>query len=304
MKRPCRNASQTSRFKMGELHPIPLKTNNFNWMKPIRDLKIYVFYYEAKSAIQLGEMYIPIWAGKNNKPNVSGFTGDDTNENISHKNKYYSELTGLYWVWKNTKSDLVGSTHYRRYFTIVNAPFLYKIKRLFFYPAGIWKKRYGLIYTSNLKYWKSKILNEQQIEKIFETYEAIFPVRRKLKYNIETHYKRYHNIDDLKKIEQIITEYSPEYLNTFNQVLQGNRMFANNMFILKWETFDRLMEWLFTILSNFEKESDLKDYEGYQERIFGFLSERLITVWVIHNNLNYKELPLVYFKKLKPLANA
>ncbi len=33
MKRTCRNASQTSRFKMRELHPIPLKTNNFNWMK-------------------------------------------------------------------------------------------------------------------------------------------------------------------------------------------------------------------------------------------------------------------------------
>ena len=33
MKRPCRNTSQTSRFKMRELHPIPLKTFNFNWMK-------------------------------------------------------------------------------------------------------------------------------------------------------------------------------------------------------------------------------------------------------------------------------
>ncbi len=33
MKRPCRNASQTSIIKMRELHPIPLKTFNFNWMK-------------------------------------------------------------------------------------------------------------------------------------------------------------------------------------------------------------------------------------------------------------------------------
>ena len=33
MKRPCRNASQTSIIKIRELHPIPLKTFNFNWMK-------------------------------------------------------------------------------------------------------------------------------------------------------------------------------------------------------------------------------------------------------------------------------
>jgi len=33
MKRPCRNLSQTSMIKIRELHPIPLKTLNFNWMK-------------------------------------------------------------------------------------------------------------------------------------------------------------------------------------------------------------------------------------------------------------------------------
>ncbi|NLB92176.1 MAG: hypothetical protein GX792_02010, partial [Bacteroidales bacterium] len=48
MKRPCRNASQTSIIKMRELpayrtgrHPIPLKTFNFNWMKK---LFIFVFF--------------------------------------------------------------------------------------------------------------------------------------------------------------------------------------------------------------------------------------------------------------------
>ena len=81
--------------------------------------------------------------------------------------------------------------------------------------------------------------------------------------------------------------------------MDSNRLFANNMFILKWDTFDKMMNWLFFVLFNIEEKIELDNYKGYQERIFGFLSERLITLWIVHNKLNYKELPLVYFKRLK-----
>jgi len=43
-------------------------------------------------------------------------TGDDTGENISKLNEYYNELTGLYWVWKNTAHEFSGICHYRRRF--------------------------------------------------------------------------------------------------------------------------------------------------------------------------------------------
>jgi hypothetical protein len=59
------------------------------------------------------------------------------------------------------------------------------------------------------------------------------------------------------------------------------------------------MTWLFDILFKLEHALDLTKYTGYQERIFGFLSERLITLWIDHHQIKYKEHPLIYFKNFK-----
>lgn len=269
----------------------------------IKEIEIFTFYYKPAYFVPGLKEYTPIWAGKNKKPVHQGFTGDDTGDNISNKNNYYSELTGLYWVWKNTNSKIVGSCHYRRYFTFGNEPFLYQAKRLLYYLVGLHQKRHGLIYTSNVEFWKNRIIKSDEINSLLNTYDAIFPERRILNYSIANHYKRYHNETDLIVLKKIVTELYPDYTEAFNFSMAGNRLFANNMFIMPRDRFEKLMEWLFPILFRFEKTSEMQNFKGYQERIFGFLSERLITVWVEHNKLNYKELPLIYFKKFKTLKS-
>lgn len=45
-----------------------------------------------------------------------GFVLDDENENnISHLNNYFGDLTGLYHIWKNTNHEFVGTNQYRRF---------------------------------------------------------------------------------------------------------------------------------------------------------------------------------------------
>ena len=63
------------------------------------------------------EMYVPIQVGAEGKEKIEGYIQDNTGDNISTKNPYYCELTGLYWAWKNLDADYIGLVHYRRYFT-------------------------------------------------------------------------------------------------------------------------------------------------------------------------------------------
>ena len=57
------------------------------------------------------------------------------------------------------------------------------------------------------------------------------------------------------------------------------------MFCLKTSLCNRYCSWLFGILLELEKRIDISSYDAYQKRVFGFLSERLFSVWLHHENL-------------------
>ena len=61
------------------------------------------------------DCYLPLHVGKAGKQDF-GLIGDNTGDNISAKNANFCELTGIYWAWKNLKTDYIGLCHYRRYF--------------------------------------------------------------------------------------------------------------------------------------------------------------------------------------------
>lgn len=261
--------------------------------------KIFIMYYKEGVILPLDDWYEPLFCGQFPKKNELAFLKDDVGEHISDKNEFYSELTGVYWVWKNTQQKITGICHYRRYFTVLPEPWYLRLKYFLTHPFKVQIGPNPLMYTNNVKKYTPRILTEEQATSLLEQHDVILPRARRFRYSIQTHYHKYHSKADLELIEKILGEKFPEYLDSWHRVLAGNVLYANNMFILKNDKYDEFMSWWFAMLFAFEKESDLESYQDYQRRILGFVAERLLTLWMLHNDLKIIELPLIYFKKFK-----
>lgn len=240
------------------------------------DIKILVATHK-KYNMPKESMYLPIHVGCEGKEEL-GYTGDNTGDNISLKNPNYCELTALYWAWKNLQCEYIGLCHYRRYFTMQN----------------LVKRKMKIDNKLDL------ILTKNQVEELLSKHDVILPQKRNYYIEtIETHYKNAHHIEDLKKVEEIIEIDYPEYVDSFKSVMNGKTLHLYNMFIMKKYDFDNYCEWLFNILFELEKRVDISNYNNYQKRIYGFLSERLFNVWVIKQGLNIQETPVLNMEKIE-----
>lgn len=196
---------------------------------------------------------------------------DDKGYNISEKNNNYCELTALYWMWKNSDSEILGLEHYRRMFR---------------------SKKRKLLYDN--------LIEEKEIKKYLSTYDIILPKKHYITpFTVESDYREgeklgNHIFNDFVILENVIKTYFPDYYNNFYEAKNLNYYYPFNMLITNKKLFAYYCEFLFSVLSKVEDKINLDYRSGNQIRVFGYLSERLINVWVIHNKLKVKELS-VYF---------
>ncbi|MCQ2960928.1 MAG: DUF4422 domain-containing protein [archaeon] len=228
-------------------------------MNDLKFIRIYVVSHSEEDIkkIRNDEIYTPLFVGRNGKDNL-GFCSDDNFEgNISDKNKDYCELTGLYWMWKMSNSDIIGLCHYRRYFKGKNGKFIEK----------------------------EEILN------YLTSYDIILPKKSALiKGTYWETYKEHYISDALKITRRIISKNSKEYLETFDNVLNQSSFYNYNMFIAPKEIINEYCIWIFPILKDLEEEIDLEN----SPRILGLVAEAIFNVWIEHSNLKIKETPICY----------
>ena len=197
-----------------------------------------------------------------------GYLRDNIGNHISGKNANYCELTGLYWIWKNTDDSYKGLVHYRRYFG-----------------------------RNNLSNKISDICSYEYLLNCLKSVDIVLPYVEYFKQNAKEEILLHCCTEEIfDKLRQIIETKYPDYIETYDRYFNENKASLFNMLFCKREIFDAYCEWLFSILLVLEKQVDLAKLNTYQQRLYGFLSERLLNVWVIKNKLVVKHLPVIHME--------
>ena len=210
-------------------------------------------------------VYLPVFVGAALSGDAAvppGFARDDEGENISAKNRSWCELTALYWAWKNTNADAVGLVHYRRHF----------------------RGRGG-------------IASGAEICDALSRADAVLPKRRN--YFIESTYSQYihaHHAEDLDETRRILEERHPDFLPAFDAVMKSTSGHRFNMMVMKRPLLDDYCAWLFGVLSELERRLDISSYSDYDRRVFGFVAERLLDVYVLAKKVNFVEKPVLHLE--------
>lgn len=203
---------------------------------------------------------------------------DNENDNIGSWNPFYAEVTGIYWIWKNCKAKVKGQFQYRR----------------------------------RLK------LSGVDIDNVLKSNDVITCNPLELGSTVEMQYASYHNFNDLLEVEGIVETMYPEYTESIDRYWRnGKRLYYSNGFIMKSKDYNVYCRWLFSILEEyrrrrgFETVEDVKGYVEsnlyrynpnarleipYQAQLAGFLSERLFTLYILHN---FKAICSVGYKRME-----
>ena len=210
-------------------------------------IKIYVACHKPYDVYR-DSVYTPIHVGKaisQYKEEMADMIGDDTGDNISDKNPFYSELTAQYWAWKNVHDvEYIGFVHYRRTF-------------------------------------EERFTNEN-VESFFANGTDVIlagPKYRRWRYEF---LKTFVCGEDLAIMLYSIRKLYPDYYDTISKYADGYIDYPLNMLVCRKSLFDDYAKWIFDILFECEKYIKPSPYSRAR-RVYGYLAEFLMPTFFLHN---------------------
>lgn len=226
----------------------------------LEDLSMYCMSYNAippkkqqfnQQTVMCGSVYLD--STKKSVLESKGVILDDRGDEISSSNKILGDLTGLYWVWKNTNDEFVGVNQYRRFWNEFDLKEKFNPSKNCLYVSGF--KTFDIGFWDQFKYYHSEV-------GIHFLYHAA----------------------KLKKIP--ITEKMLDAMNSVNYISPCNMFFSDR------KTFNLTCERLFDIITELYEGSKYilpyvqrgMHYKGDDDmRLLSYLSERILTVMYAHS---------------------
>lgn len=192
---------------------------------------------------------VPIEVGAANRNNFIYQLHDNAGENISTENEYYGELTGLYWIWKNTDiqdDDIIGFCHYNKSLNISEK------------KARQWLNQNPTGFITLEPCWVRDHPVEEEVAAWCHSLSTFGG----------------HYIDAF------------HFLYDDKAEAKGEVCRGGNMFIANGITFKKYCEWLFGICNKVREEvGDKSNVEPNMRRYCAYCGERMLAVYIYANNL-------------------
>jgi hypothetical protein len=252
--------------------------------------------HHKKSNLIKNDVFTPIQVGKAVSDTDLGILGDNSGDNISHLNRFYSELTATYWAWKNLDVEFIGICHYRRYFfneNIVDRNF--KTERVLFRLKGHLNHLFDLKWPGffspklsvsqedsksiidNVANWfQEKVGNEKDCIFCLKPVKYLARTNRDLFAQIGTRY-----VDQLVLISRDV---NPIFSNYIVNCLNSDYLYYANMVVMSKDLFNEYCQLMFTILSEHLSKNNI-EYPEYN-RVAGYMGEIITSAFIMMKKNN------------------
>jgi hypothetical protein len=267
-----------------------------------------VIAYHTNTILPKNDIFLPF---NLNKIPIKVNNIDELDSDIYNHN-LYSELSAIYWSWKNLDYKYIGLCHYRRIPILDRIPLTKLcIKYYHYYKCKI----FNFLFENYSNYVLSPAIFtrisqktelyinffEKKINQEFYKYDG-FCLKKSILSN-GTIYNLYEQVLSKEIMDLLYTVIKinyPSFLIYYNNLLSGNKLYARNIYIFKRDIFDNYCKFLFDVtfkLNNSINSLRLK----HPNRVFGYTGELLLSIYIdflYSNKFRIKEMNYLHLVDL------